>query len=124
MITKSIAHCVMDFRELRATTTMAAYLIADVSVTNSEVFRKCAPKVLATEEIFRAKYLARGGATQVLEGNWGPHSLVIVEFPDMSALLARYDFPEYAPLKEIRKNSAVTRIIAVGGTPIPVEPPA
>ena len=102
---------------------MAAYLIADVNVTNSEVFREYVLKVAATEEIFGAKYLARGGASQVLEGDWEPHRLVIVEFPDMSALLAWYDFPEYAPLKEIRKNSAVTRIIAVEGISLPVEAP-
>ena len=29
-----------------------------------------------------------GGAFEVLEGAWTPHSIVIVEFPDMAALLA------------------------------------
>ena len=52
-------------------------------------------KVVATEEIFGGKYLARGGASHVLE-EMESHSLVIVEFPDMPALLAWYDSPDYA----------------------------
>jgi uncharacterized protein (DUF1330 family) len=53
----------------------------------------------------------------VLEGDWDPHRLVIVEFPDMAALTAWYDSPEYERLKEIRFLSARTRIIAIEGMP-------
>lgn len=53
----------------------------------------------------------------MLEGDWDPHRLVIVEFPDMAALTAWYDSPEYERLKEIRFRSAKTRIIAIEGIP-------
>jgi uncharacterized protein (DUF1330 family) len=88
---------------------MTAYLIADVDV-------KYKREVPATEARHGGKYLARGGQTKVLEGDWRPHRLVILEFPDMDALLAWHDSPEYARLKEIREQCATTRIIALEGT--------
>ncbi|TIX47323.1 MAG: DUF1330 domain-containing protein [Mesorhizobium sp.] len=65
------------------------------------------------------RYIARGGATKVLEGDWEPHRLVIVEFPDMASLMAWYGSPEYSRLKAIRERCAKTRIIALEGV-IPV----
>ena len=51
----------------------------------------------------------------MLEGDWEPHRLVIIEFPDMGSLMDWYDSPEYARLKEIRERCARTRIIALEG---------
>ncbi|MDX8541453.1 DUF1330 domain-containing protein [Mesorhizobium abyssinicae] len=96
---------------------MAAYLIADVDVTDAATFEEYKREVPATEARHGGRYLARGGATRVLEGDWDPHRLVIVEFPDMASLTAWYDSPEYERLKEIRFRSARTRIIAIEGIP-------
>ncbi|KUM25099.1 D-fructose-6-phosphate amidotransferase [Mesorhizobium loti] len=96
---------------------MAAYLIADVDITDMAMFDEYRREVPATEALYGGRYLARGGATRVLEGDWEPHRLVIVEFPDMAALTGWYDSPEYARLKEIRFRCANTRIIALEGAP-------
>ncbi|MER9740771.1 DUF1330 domain-containing protein [Mesorhizobium sp. M0187] len=63
---------------------MAAYLIADVDVKDAALFEEYRRDVPATEERYGGRYLGRGGATKVLEGDWDPHRLVIVEFPDMA----------------------------------------
>jgi uncharacterized protein (DUF1330 family) len=94
---------------------MAAYLIADVDVTDAAAFEEYRTKVPATEERYGGRYLGRGGATKVLEGDWEPHRLVILEFPDMASLMNWYNSPEYAPLKAIRERSAKTRIITLEG---------
>ncbi|MBP0590247.1 DUF1330 domain-containing protein [Paraburkholderia sp. LEh10] len=94
---------------------MAAYLIADVDVTDAALFEEYKREVPATEVRYGGKYLARGGMTKVLEGDWQPHRLVIVEFPDMDSLMRWYDSPEYARLKAIRERCAKTRIIALEG---------
>ena len=94
---------------------MAAYLIADVDITDAAVFDQYRREVPATEERYGGHYLARGGATKVFEGDWHPHRLVIIEFPDMASLSAWYVSPEYERLKEIRFRSARTRILAVEG---------
>jgi len=65
---------------------MTAYLIADVDVTDPSHFEEYNRDVPATEARYGGKYLGRGGATKVLEGDWQPHRLVIVEFPDMDSL--------------------------------------
>ncbi|MEK1854605.1 MAG: DUF1330 domain-containing protein [Phyllobacterium sp.] len=57
----------------------------------------------------------RGGLTKVLEGDWKPHRLVVVEFPDMASLMNWYNSPEYSRLKSIRERCAKTRMIALGG---------
>ena len=94
---------------------MAAYLIADVDVFDATVFEEYKREVPATEERFGGRYLGRGGATRVLEGDWEPHRLVVLEFPDMPSLLGWYNSPEYARLKGIRERCAKTRIIALEG---------
>ncbi|MBB3009576.1 DUF1330 domain-containing protein [Cupriavidus basilensis] len=94
---------------------MTAYLIADVDVTDPVLFEEYKREVPATEVRYGGKYLGRGGLTKVLEGDWQPHRLVIVEFPDMDSLMAWYDSPEYARLKAIRERCATTRIVALEG---------
>ncbi|PAP92449.1 DUF1330 domain-containing protein [Mesorhizobium wenxiniae] len=94
---------------------MAAYLIADVNITDAAVFEEYRRDVPATEARYGGRYIARGGATKVLEGDWEPHRLVIVEFPDMASLMAWYGSPEYSRLKAIRERCAKTRIIALEG---------
>ena len=51
----------------------------------------------------------------MLEGDWEPHRLVVLEFPDMASLKAWYASPEYVPIKRIRENSAKGRLIALEG---------
>lgn len=94
---------------------MTAYLIADVDVKDSVLFEEYKREVPATEARYGGKYLGRGGLTKVLEGDWQPHRLVIVEFPDMDSLMAWYNSPEYARLKAIRERCATTRIMALEG---------
>jgi uncharacterized protein (DUF1330 family) len=94
---------------------MAAYLIADIDIRDAEAFETYRREVPATEKPFRGRYHARGGEAKVLEGDWKPHRLVIIEFPDMDALMGRYNSPAYQPLIALRKRCAHSRLIAVEG---------
>ena len=94
---------------------MAAYLIADVEVTDPdtyEIYKKDLPATLAE---FGGRYVVRGGAVEVLEGEWTPQRLVIIEFPDMARLKAWYESPAYRPLIAIRQRAARARLLAVEG---------
>ena len=94
---------------------MPAYIIADIDVTDDpgyEAYRKAVQALIAKHG---GRYLARGGATEVLEGTWRPRRAVIVEFPSMAALKAFWDDPEYQPLRKIRNKTADSRIVAVEG---------
>lgn len=94
---------------------MAAYLIADVDVIDPAAFEEYRREVPTSEARYGGKYLGRGGTATVLEGDWKPHRLVVVEFPDMDSLMGWYNSPEYARLKAIRLRCAKTRIIALEG---------
>jgi len=57
---------------------------------------------------FGARYLTKGGSHKILEkGQWQPDRVVIIEFPDMAALNAWYNSPEYQPLIELRQVAAL-----------------
>ncbi|HJQ98938.1 MAG TPA: DUF1330 domain-containing protein [Candidatus Polarisedimenticolaceae bacterium] len=94
---------------------MAAYIIADLEVTHAETFQEYRLQVPALIEKYGGRYLARGGAVEVLEGSWRPARAVIVEFPDMAALKRFWDAPEYQPLRAIRVRSTRGHLIAVEG---------
>jgi len=49
------------------------------------------------------------------QGRQSDKLLVIIEFPDMAALMGWYNSPEYSRLKAIREQCARTRIIALEG---------
>ena len=94
---------------------MAAYLVADVEVLDAGAYEQYKKALPATLEPFGARYVARGGATDVLEGDWNPARLVIIEFPDMARLKAWYTSPAYRPLIALRQRSARARLLAIEG---------
>jgi uncharacterized protein (DUF1330 family) len=64
---------------------MPAYVLVDIEVTDPaayETYRKIAYPVIAE---FDGKYLVRGGATEVREGDWKTNRLVVVEFESKRA---------------------------------------
>jgi uncharacterized protein (DUF1330 family) len=61
------------------------------------------------------RYLVRGGAVKVLEGNASPERQVILEFPDMAALERFYHSPEYQELVAIRQTAASGYLLAIEG---------
>jgi len=87
---------------------MAAYLIAQVNVTDPETFAQYSSRVPGVIEQYGGRYLVRGGATEAVEGSWMPARLVVVEFPSMEQLKRFYHSNEYAPLIELRNQSART----------------
>jgi uncharacterized protein (DUF1330 family) len=94
---------------------VAAYAVVNVRVTDPvryEEYRSEAPATIAS---YGGRYLARGGAVEALEGEWDPERLVVLEFESMARLREWYDSPEYAPLKRLRQEAAVTQFVVVEG---------
>ena len=94
---------------------MPAYVVVEIEVTDPvtyEAYKKLAPPGIAA---YGGKYLARGGETVVLEGDWNPKRLVILEFADLATAKAWWNSPEYGPAKLLRQKSAKTRMVAIEG---------
>ena len=94
---------------------MAAYLIADIEVTDAAGYQEYRRTVGASIAAFGGRFIARGGMTETVEGNWMPKRLVIVEFPSMERLQAWYASPEYAPALALRKACAVSNLVMTEG---------
>jgi uncharacterized protein (DUF1330 family) len=62
-----------------------------------------------------ARYLARGGAHNVYEGDWQPRRIVILEFPPIAAWETFYYGPVYQSLKAIGDECSSARLVSVEG---------
>jgi uncharacterized protein (DUF1330 family) len=94
---------------------MPAYVVVDIHVTDPITYadyRELAPPTIAQ---YGGRYLARGGAVEILEGNYQPERLVILEFPTVAAAKAWIDSPEYTPAKALRQRASQTNMILVDG---------
>ena len=102
---------------------MPALLIADIDVKDPEAYAEYRTANPAIVNSFGGRYIALGGEIEVLEGDWQPRRTVVIEFPDMDAVRAFYNSPEYAELRKIRWRSADARLVAIETLPEPVERP-
>ena len=94
---------------------MKAYVIADIEVVDSVGYEEYRQKAPATITAHGGRYLARGGATEVLEGTWSPKRCVIVEFPSMAQFKEWWTSPEYQALCAIRERTAKSNLIVTEG---------
>jgi uncharacterized protein (DUF1330 family) len=95
---------------------MAAYIFAEVEVTDPVLFADYSRQVPAVVAQYGGRYLVRGGAATLHEGSEPPQRLVILEFPDMAQLQAFYNSAEYKPLLAMRGRTAKSRLISIEGT--------
>ena len=93
----------------------AAYIIANVRVTNPEQYAEYRRWSTAAFEAHKAEVLVRGGAFEVIEGNWVPDRLVVVRFPSVAAAHAFYHSPEYGKARVAREGAAIMRLVIVEG---------
>lgn len=94
---------------------MPAFIIAEIDVTDPAGFEAYRKLVAPTIADAGGEYRVRGGALDVLEGEWKPRRLVILEFASMAAARAWYESDVYAPVKAIRQKSARTNVVLVEG---------
>jgi uncharacterized protein (DUF1330 family) len=94
---------------------MAAYVVVDIEVTDPvlyDEYKKLAPPAVAA---YGGKYLARGGKTEVLEGEWAPKRLVILEFESLERAKQWWDSSEYAEAKKLRIQTTHTNMLILDG---------
>jgi uncharacterized protein (DUF1330 family) len=93
---------------------MTAYWIAHVTVTDPAAhqgYQALAPAAFAAHG---ARFLARGGAHEVLEGP-ALDRHVVIEFPSLAAARACYHSPEYQAARARREAAAVAHVVIVEG---------
>ncbi len=94
---------------------MAAYIIFDVEVTDpaaADDYLKLANESLTP---FQSKTIVHGGMVEVLEGDWKPERVVVVEFESMEQARQWYMSPAYTKAKDILRRAASIKVILVEG---------
>ena len=94
---------------------MAAYLVAELEVTDSTVFEEYRKRVAATIAAHGGRYIVRGGALEALEGGWNPKRMVILEFPSLAQAKTWYASPEYQELLKLRQRSSKSKVVMIEG---------
>ncbi|MDB4900354.1 MAG: hypothetical protein JWN53_2162 [Gemmatimonadetes bacterium] len=94
---------------------MPAFVVVDITVEDAAMYEEYKRLVPPSIAQYGGRYIARGGATAVLEGDWRPTRLVIVEFPSVEQARAWWGSPEYAAAKALRQRCARTDLVVVEG---------
>jgi len=94
---------------------MAAYMLVDNRVLDQEDFNEYIEKIPQVVAAYGGRFLVRGGAIQVVEGDYTPERIVVVEFDSLEQANTYASSPEYLELSVIRNRSTKTSTIIVDG---------
>ncbi len=94
---------------------MPAYVIVDVEVTDQERYNAYRQLSGPSVQKHNGHFIARGGAVELLEGDWLPKRLVIIEFESVEQAKHWYNSPEYREARQVREGAANFNMIVVEG---------
>jgi uncharacterized protein (DUF1330 family) len=94
---------------------MPAYVIVETDVHHPEQYERYKAASPAAIAAGGGRFIARGGELAVLEGDWRPKRLVVLEFEDLEAAKRWYDSPAYREAKKLREAAANLNMVAVEG---------
>lgn len=94
---------------------MSAYVIVEIDVHDPIGYEEYKKRASATVEEHGGKYIVRGGQTEVLEGDWHPKRIVVLEFPSMDRAKEWLNCEEYREPRKMRHATARTNMIVVEG---------
>ena len=94
---------------------MPAYVIVEIEIHDPaeyEEYKKLTPASIAA---YDGKFVVRGAQTELLEGDWNPQRIVVLEFPSVQRAKEWWNSNEYATAKTIRQRTAKTKMLVVEG---------
>jgi uncharacterized protein (DUF1330 family) len=94
---------------------MTAYLIVETDITDPEQYEQYKAASPGAIAAFGGRFIVRGGDLAVLEGEWTPKRLVVVEFDDLETAKRFYESPEYQAAIKLREGAANLNMVAVEG---------
>ena len=94
---------------------MSAYVIVDIEIHDPAVYDEYRKVVGPTLTRYGGKFVVRGGKIDLLEGNWNPKRIVILEFENAARAREWYDSEEYRAPKQIRMKASKGNLVLVEG---------
>ena len=90
------------------------YVIARAIVTNPSSWAAYAARATEAAMHYGGRYLARGGRSEVVEGE-GRARNIVVEFENFEAARAYAHSEQYAEARKLRENAGIIDIVVVEG---------
>ena len=94
---------------------MPAFVIANITIVDPVRYEDYKRMVPATLVPFGGRFVVRGGNPQVLEGDWRPGRLVLLEFPSVERAREWWNSPEYAAARDLRQATSTGTLIVLEG---------
>ena len=94
---------------------MSAYVIVEIEITDPAGYEEYRKSAGATVVQYGGKYIVRGGKTEVLEGDWQPKRIVVLQFESVERAKDWLNSEEYREPRKLRHHTAKTKMIVVEG---------
>jgi uncharacterized protein (DUF1330 family) len=94
---------------------MAAYVILDISVTDTTRYEDYKGMASASITKHGGKYLVRGGKHEPLEGDWALDRVVVLEFESVAKARAWWSSEDYSRAKDVRRLAATVKAVLIEG---------
>ncbi|HEY3543973.1 MAG TPA: DUF1330 domain-containing protein [Gaiellaceae bacterium] len=94
---------------------MPAYVIVETDIHDAEQYEQYKAASPGAVAAGGGRFVVRGGELAVLEGDWHPSRLVLLEFENLAAAKRWYESERYQEAKRLRDGAANLRIVAVEG---------
>lgn len=94
---------------------MPAYFVVDLDIHDAPGFQEYRRRVDRLIEQYGGRYLVAAAAVEVLEGQWQPKRLTVIEFPSKARAQEFYGSEEFRDIVHFRHNSAKTNLVLVEG---------
>jgi uncharacterized protein (DUF1330 family) len=93
-----------------------AYVIASVTEAHdAEALAEYRRRNTETVAAHGGRFVVRGGPVEVLEGDWDPLRVVVMEFADRAAARAWFESAGYQAIAPIRRGASTTGVVLVDG---------
>lgn len=90
-------------------------MMIDTEVFDQEVFAEFAPRIVEAVQAHGGRFLMRGGTAEVVEGDWTPNRVVVMEFDSFERARAFVRSPEYTSLNDLRSRCMHSQVVVVEG---------
>jgi uncharacterized protein (DUF1330 family) len=94
---------------------MAAYVIVEVTITDTELYEEYKKLTPAAIAAYDGKFVVRGGQSESIEGDWNPQRVVVLEFPTVERAKEWWSSDLYSKAKKIRQQAGITKMLVVPG---------
>ena len=94
---------------------MKAYLVLDFTVHDLRGFMPYVEAIPAFIEKHGGRYIVRGEPPSVMEGDWAPERMVILEFPSRQNAQAFLADSEAQALFALRHRTTTSKLVLVDG---------